>query len=802
MSCCKTGCAAQRQAIAVAKVITLSLGLVSAHSVLARAQTGLEAESEAAEKKTQRPDYLEEVLVTAQKRAESVQEVPLAVSVMSAERIQASAMENFEDIALATPNTDVNMTPGYVQVGMRGLNAPINDGMEQSVGFYVDGIYYGKTAFLQDAFLDLERVEMLKGPQGTLFGKNTIAGAVNVTTAKPSDEWEASLSHGRGDYNNEKWELMLNAPLGLGSLSERLALRIAATRHQRDGYVDNLVRDTDEKRTDKEGLRSKLRFDVSERHSLVLSYYEGEARDNGQGWEPFLLQGDAELVHGAFNPDLEADFDYRGHANTENFSISDSRFVNLQWDWDLPGIFEGHQFSAIYGKADLHEHFLLDADTASAPIAFWDNQDDYQQEMLELRLVSPPGTLEYIVGAFAFRSDYDAFSELRAFDGAFSSDSLLTVLNGFLPGVANNPLVDLLAPLTDNLNALLNAPASDALFQTFIQSTETEAIFGQATWNINDRWSVILGLRASRESKEIDLRQEYEETGLMLQAAFGVSQYSLVDERDESNVAPRLSVKYQTETGLFYFTYGEGFKAGGFNPLARNEGEAVFEQETAVAYELGYKHTALGGALTANAALFRTQFEDMQIQSFIGNGFIVRNAAEATTEGLELEFNWFPAPGTVLYAGAGYTRAVFDSFTEGPCQSQPGNIIPMSSTCDLTGARLPRAPVRNASAGFNAAMPLWEERLAMVLGADISWRDDIFLELDQDPIDTQPAEHLINARLGLVDPNERWRLLAHVKNLENKKVRQFAADMPIFGGSHMGFLLPPRTLSLEFGLRF
>ena len=356
------------------------------------------------------PPRLDEIVVTAQKRAESVQDVPIAVSVMTAERLKASNMENFEDVALATPNTEINMTPGYVQVGMRGLNAPINDGMEQSVGFYVDGIYYGKTAFLQDAFLDLERVEMLKGPQGTLFGKNTIAGAINIHTARPVHEFAAGGQIGISEMGGKKGELMLNVPI----IDDTLAGRLSATWHKRDGYVENIMRGTDEKRVDKWGVRGKVLYEATDALDIAVTLYAGRAQDNGQGWEPFVLAPNARLIHGAFNPELEAKADFVGHADADNRSESDTRSINMEANRDIGR----YAVTLIAGGGMLDEHFLLDGDTASAPIVIWDNDDEYWQSMAELRVVTEPfdtgwGEVDVIAGLFGFVSDYHGQSELR-----------------------------------------------------------------------------------------------------------------------------------------------------------------------------------------------------------------------------------------------------------------------------------------------------------------------------------------------------------------------------------------------------
>ncbi|WP_372864506.1 TonB-dependent receptor [Spongiibacter sp.] len=749
------------------------VGLVAALVAAAFASAALSEEY-------QRAAHIEEVIVTAQKRSESIQDVPIAVSVLSAERMKNSAIVSFEDISLASPNTEINMTPGYVQVGMRGLNSPINDGMEQAVGVYVDGIYYGKTAFLQDAFLDLARVEMLKGPQGTLFGKNTVAGAISISTARPEDEWRLSARASQGQFSGEKYEAMVNAPL----IEERLALRVAAARERRDGYVNNVLRGRDEKRVDKEGWRAKLLFTPLETLTAVLTYYQGAARDSGQGWEPFVLGDDAAQVHGAFDSSLEANFDYRSHADAPNESRSDTEVWNLEANWEVAD----HLLTLIASTARAEEWLYLDADTASAPIADWGRATDYGQQMLELRLSSPPGRLEYLLGAFAFRSDNDLTGELRA----LPKGPLQGVL---LPALGAETVAALFGGALDPLDGGLGALATDALHQRFIQRTETLALFSQLTWNISERLSLIAGLRASQEEKDVDLEQNYEQTGLLLQAAFGVTEYELDDRREESNIAPKLSLKYSLGDDLLYASYSEGFKAGGYNPLARTADESGFEQERAKAYELGYKITAYDGVLTVNTALYHTAFSDMQIQAFIGNGFIVNNAAQATTEGAEIDISWQPWRGSQFFASWGYSDARFERYEDGPCPADSSE-----ETCDLSGSQLPRAPKLSASAGFNVALPLWREQLAVMLGGDVSWRDDILFDLDADPIDSQAAYHLINVHVGVVDPDGRWQLMAHIKNLENNRVRHFAADMPIFSGSHMGFLMPPRMFSAELSL--
>ncbi len=720
---------------------------------------------------------IDEILVTAQKRSESVQDVPLSVSVLSGERIDNAAIQSFEDVSQITPNTDINMTAGYVQVGVRGVNAPINDGMEQSVGFYVDGVYYAKTDFLQDAFLDLERVELLKGPQGTLFGKNTIAGAINVTTASPTQALEAAIGYQGGELSTRQVTAMLNLPL----LDDRVAVRIAGTTLERDGYVHNSLRNIDEKSVDKSGLRTRLLWTPSSQLSATLTYYEGQAADSGQGWEPFILEEDAQTVHGAFDQSLETEFNYQSHANSDNRNDVTTYLTNLDIRWDIADF----RISLLGSHAESLSDLYLDADTASAPIADWLRQFSYRQNMLEARLDSGQGTLEYLIGFFGFWSENQQAGDLRM----LPEGPLASVL-GPLLGLENS----FSGAEFSTIDVFLNAATTDALLQQYQLSTTTKALFSQVTWHVNDRLSLTAGLRASRETKSVFLDQNYESTGILLQSAFGVTEYTLDDERDESNIAPKIAATYSVgNDDMVYITIAEGFKAGGFNPLAREASEASFDQEYAQSYEVGYKVTALQGSFTANTALYRTTYDDMQIQAFIGNGFLVSNAAEATTQGAELDLRFQPRRGTSLYASLGISDARFDTFRNGPCPAASEK-----ETCDLSGEMLPRSSKYSANLGGSIAYPLLQDRIAAFFGLDWSWRSEIVFDLDQDPLDSQEQYHLINLHLGLLVPDERWKFLIHVKNLEDRKVRQFAADMPIFNGSHMGFLLPPRIISAEF----
>ncbi len=245
-------------------------------AVSAEAEASVEAEATG-----KAPPAIPEITVTAQKRAEDVQDVPLSVTAVAGDLLEARAVDKVDDIGYLAPNLDIAALPRSSYIRIRGLGSGDNKGFEQSIGLFVDGIYYGRAEYLNDAMIDIERIEVLRGPQGTLFGKNTVAGALNITTRDPSTEWEAYASALFGEYDQQRFEGAINIPFW----PDVAGLRIAAKDNTRDGYIHNRVLNRDEANLDKTYARAKLGLLGTERFELVLGVDYGSLEARGNGYQ-------------------------------------------------------------------------------------------------------------------------------------------------------------------------------------------------------------------------------------------------------------------------------------------------------------------------------------------------------------------------------------------------------------------------------------------------------------------------------------------------------------------------------------
>lgn len=485
-----------------ARLLALGAGLLISTSAIAQdaaidgaAEIDATEPAQVEEPKAKRKG-LDEIIVTAQKTAQNIQDVPLSVSAISADRLEQSNVEDFEDISRIAPNTQIQTTHGFTSIAIRGLGSAANDGFEQSVSINIDGIYYARPSYIHLAFLDLDRIEILRGPQGTLFGKNSIAGAVNMISANPSHEWEFKGKALYGEYNQRRAEVMVNAPI----VEDKFALRFAGHVNKRDGYVYNKTRDVDEKITDKVAARLKGLWDITPDISWTVSAQFDEIKDNGQGWELYNASAQSMDYYQRYDPDVEDELNNVGYANEASYNETSIYTLSSNLVWDAPFA----EITFVSGYSYFDEEWYFDGDSGPGTILGILNDDIYEQVNAELRFVSPPGDFEYIAGLFYFWSDYTAFSDLTAFD---ENGGAQTALNLFAPGGNATPLLGdlldallpILGPVIDitPVDELVGIIINDGILQNFHQVVNTYAAFGQATWHITDRWELIFGVRAT-----------------------------------------------------------------------------------------------------------------------------------------------------------------------------------------------------------------------------------------------------------------------------------------------------------------
>lgn len=738
---------------------------------------------------------IEEVVVTAQKRSESIRDVPLSVSVLDGEALRESNIENANDLSLMTPNVKFNVTPSTTFINIRGLGTGENKGFEQSVGLIVDGVYYGRGDYLIGGMLDMQRIEVLRGPQGTLFGKNTIAGALNITTGSPEQELEGDFSMLMGDYDQQRYSAMLTGPI-----TDSLGFRVALSSDVKDGYIYNTEKELYEANLDNIMGRAKLQWDILDTVGLEYSYSKNEVQRQGSGTQLSQTTDDSLALYRQADPETETDDsnfrtskDYEDEGGTKDIQ---NHTLNLNWD------IGDYSLTSISGTSNLLDDTRFDADFSAIPLLTLDQEINFSQFSEEIRLVSPPGEFEYVVGLYYFESSLKGDAIISS---APDGDAALAASFLGAPGGAGGAI----GSISDLIGA---GGVEDKSIKEYDQDTTTKAIFGQATWWVNDQLSLLLGYRYGRETKQMDQSLRFQNTGVLFQGFLNESPYDESNTRKEIDRSPKFSIKYDINDEInVYGTYAKGFKSGGFNPEAPNDEVLEYEAEKAVTFELGSKMRLMGGAMTLNLGLFDTTFDNLQVSLFDGTSFFVGNAAAVRTRGLEMDSMILLAENLVFTLSTGYTDARYTTFRDGPCWSDEDGMAgpnprerDENGSCkqDLTGQVLSRAPKWNGSLGVQYHFGFADWPFRIVTGANVLYQDDYFLTIDIDPIDSQSAYTQYNAQLGLRSLNESWSLMFYGRNLTNEVVRIEAGDLPLFEGDHYSFQDLPRTISAEFRFRW
>ncbi|MGB0921462.1 MAG: TonB-dependent receptor [Alphaproteobacteria bacterium] len=746
-----------------------------------------EAKTEAVAPEVAKRPTLDEIIVTAQKRAEDLQDVPLSVSAIGGEAMEQMNITEYGEMGALLPNTKFTSNGLKPNMRIRGLGSDPNRGFETSVGLYVDGIYFGRVDYLEGAFLDLERMEVLRGPQGTLFGKNNVAGAMNLSTRQAQlDEWEVRLDYLFGRFDHNRLRGVLNVPVWDGVA----AIRVGGVYNDRSGFIYNTTRDRDEVDKVRTQYRAKLRIQPSDSIDLEFAYHTATYDRQGIGFQPYIYTDQTRALYTAFDPQADDDFeDYRIHEDHDSFFITSFDTYSAHLNWELS---ENTDFVYIASYSSLDTSTALDADFGPAPILTTLSDDTYTQWSHELRLQSSPmplgtmGDFDYVAGLYAFGSTFDGYNFLTALTiedtGQFIDQYVLPeLLEGALAGIV--PGVEI---QTERLDA------------TFDQETTSYAAFGQVNWRPTEKWTLIGGLRYSYEEKELDRVYDVQDVSVVFAVALGLEDYEAHRNKSEDDLSGKASVKYQiTDDAMAYLTWAQGYKAGGYNANSSFEDQLEFDPEYSTTWEAGVKTEWWDRAMTVNVGLFRTEFEDLQVTHFTGDAFTVGNAATAISQGVEVELAYAPFLGTVVMVNGGWLDATYDKFDSAPCPADSDEDF-----CDLSGERLQRAPEWTAGLMAMHVNPLGNLPFDLVLGAEGSWQSDSFSSNDNDRRAIQEAHFDVGARIGFRDDEGVWKFVVQGKNLLANKVLVASADIPLQSGSFVGAVNDPRRVYVEFSVRW
>jgi len=703
---------------------------------------------------------LEEVIVTATKRAESLQDIPVTVNAFSSETIQEAGIQNASDLAILTPalNINVNTSPFNARMTIRGVGTAQTDpALEPSVGLFVDGVFLGRSGLGMSDLTDIERIEVLQGPQGTLYGKNTNAGAISVITKMPNfEEFEGYVEASAGDYS--MYRLTASAS---GPLTDTLAYRLSGSMRERDGYYDNSAGD-DLNDADDWNIQGKLQWEPTDSLSVLLSGSHIDRDTTCCGADAIQTEAlNNELAAQGFSPDNNDPYDYDVQASADSSFEMESDLVSMTINYDI----EWGEITSITAWNDYDYSISNDPDRSQLDVLATVNDqfsgDSFSQE---LRFDSQAGdNIDYMVGLFYYeqtmkRGGNDPF--------VFIGDDFVTLADqsGFLPVPA----------------ALLAAPG-DNLVADIKQDTETIAAFGQATWHIGDIWHVTGGLRWTDEEKDSDLFSQTNSTAPGLGGRTFLDSVSTpIDAKlnrstDNIDWLVRASMDIGDD-GMVFASAATGTKSGGFQTVNGVPDEREFDDEDTLTYELGVKSTLLDARLRINASAFYSEIDDFQAQRQLASGIgtFVSNEATVEISGLDFQVEALPLPNLTLSAGLLYMHKY--DITDGP---NDGDELPF--TADYSG---------NLAATL--VFPLGDG--GIYWRTDYSYMDDHSTNVaaSEDLVDSDfDDRNLVNTKLGW--RNDNWNVSIWGRNLtDDEYASQTVVPVPLWG-TEAYFLAPPRT---------
>ncbi|WP_374979347.1 TonB-dependent receptor [Pseudomonas solani] len=678
---------------------------------------------------------LQKVTVTARRREEDVQDVPTPITTLSGATLETQRVYKVQDLQQVLPSVNVAFIHArQSSVAVRGIgNNPASDGLEGSAGVYLDNVYLGRPGMAVFDLLDIEQLELLRGPQGTLFGKNTTAGVLNISTRAPtfSPERTVEVSGGQDGYFQAKGTVN-------GALTETLAARLSAYRTRDDGFIKNIHNGDDLNGGERQGVRGQFLFEPNEDFSLRwINDYNEEDSSTGtmvvygapaRYWQRAALAGASPLRD---PDDKKVNIDGRQSVSVHQGGSS------VEANWNLAG---GYTLTSI--SAYRYWHFTpANDESLNVPALLNTGVEVHDRQFSqEIRLASPTGgAFDYVLGAYVFNQNLGN----KTFTDYGSQADL------FLLGA--------------NLDALNNVStkANGKI------ETDSYALFAQGTWHLTDRLDFTAGLRGTYEEKDANIKRFAPVGGAAVTgqaAAIRAAQLGAYDSGDLSlhNAAPSflLSLAYRFDDDLLgYASLAHGEKSGGVNlavgsaPVAGADSLLV-GPERANDAELGFKSTLLDRRLLLNANLFWTGIHGYQATTLYqapGSTNVVQvlaNAGSVRSRGLEFEATALPVRGLTLNFNGSYNDVTYLSFKDAPCPGEVSTAPGAPATCDLTGERVVGASkwIANLSGEYKWQL---ENRIEPYLTASYSYRSEAEGTLDNSDLSKIDGYGLVNLSAGV-----------------------------------------------------
>ncbi|MGI9295811.1 MAG: TonB-dependent receptor [Pseudomonadales bacterium] len=701
---------------------------------------------------------LEEVTVVARKKSESLQRVPVAVTVLGGESLTEGKIFHLNDVAGHIPSLTIQShSATETEIFIRGIGSVrlIGATGDASVGTFIDEVYVSRRGAATPPLFDLERIEALRGPQGTVFGKNVVGGALSLITAKPEFESEGSFHVGLGNYSS-----IQSGGYYTGAISDDVAVRVAFHQNKRDGYVDNIVFGEDLEDLDSYAGRFALKWNINEKSTFDLVVDASTETSNGQSRKgiddptipgqltvPFLRSQDPRVVESPY--DLYADKDTFG--------------ITARVEWELNAGTLTYLSAFRSGDADIRWAQLgstsLPALTDSV-LTIPEESDAFTQE---LRLASQQDQrFRWLVGLYYLDDDTD-----------------IRIRNTAASGVPGGALT------------LADALSGDWEIHQ-IGVSRNSAIFADTSFDITDDLTLSIGGRYTKDKKTLDSDARVLSVGRpgdLLAVAPVNADYTVNVSDSWSEFTPKASLEWSFgEEKMAYISAAKGFKGGGWQGVAANAalGSVAYEPETAWTTEVGLKTELFDNRLRLNIAAFYTDFENLQVELLddVNLVLILENASDAKIQGLELEMEAKLSSSLTAYASASFLDSEYENYNSA------------FSTADLTGNRLNRTPERQFNLGVDFKQPVGGN-LEFLANAHYGYQGHIFYA----PQNTnfEDSYGVLDARLGIGSLDGKWTLVAHGRNITDELYRVSIID---FAGDEWSTFAAPRTYGLTFTMNF
>jgi iron complex outermembrane receptor protein len=767
-----------------------------------------------------------DIIVTARRRSESAQDIPLAVSVIDARQLDETGAFNVNRLQQLSPTLQFfSSNPRNTAVNIRGIGAPFgltSDGFEQGVGIYVDDVYYSRVASATFDFLDVAQIEVLRGPQGTLYGKNTTAGAINITTNQPSFDFEGRAELTLGNYEFRQARFSLSGPL-----SDKVAARVAFSGTTRDGTIRNVTTGEDIQSLDNIGVRSQVLWEAADnlKVTLVGDYNRQNALCCGSvfvGTAPTQRPLDRQFAALAaaqnYAPPSTDPFDRLSDLDAPLSATNVIAGAALRLVWDIgPGTFTSVSAWRYWDWIPAN-----DRDFTGLPIVTRSqNPSQQNQYTQEFRYAYSGDAIDFVVGAFAFDQRID--TQGTEAHGPASSRWTIAPSNP----LSNDPTV------LDGLTARNTQ---------FLESTSV-ALFGQLSWKVTDAFTIQPGARINYDEK----RGFYErrvftgdgreltgtETDARSRAQLGVFQPQVSAPEDTDwNLTYDLTLSYEIAPDILaYGTYAKSFKTIGINqnglptdasgqPIAA---AGSIRPENVDHFEVGLKSQFWDRRATVNLAAYRTDIRDYQATVINGEFGVLRgflaNAEKVRSQGIEADLSLRPSERFSTYLSGAWTDANYERFTDAPCPPElaggttaapgqtpsppgtPGGISP--ANCDISGQRLPGISKWSLSFGAEGNLPanILGQEGEVYLGYDGSYRSDFSSNPSPSEFVVIDGYHLSNFRLGFRS-QDGLNLFAWVRNAFDENFFEQLFVGPGNTGLIAGLPGDPRTWGVTASVTF